>query len=584
VSEAATGATRFPGVRDAVVAVGIVAVVTGTAIRAVHFAFRRSLWLDEAMLALNVATRSFRELLTPLDYDQTAPILFLWLERAIVMVAGVGEAALRVPSFVGGVALLVVLWHVGDALFGRPAGAIAAAMAAGSPTLVRYANEAKPYGTDALTTVVMLAMALAVHRAPTRARWALLALTGVLGVTLSFPALFVAGGAVAWGLAVSWPERRRRWPPWAACGAAWLAAALLPYALLYERAAANPHQQQGYEAAFLAPGTIDAGRLSLAWRGIVLPTFVGNGSAIPTTGNAGVALLTLGLTLGMVAAARIAGKAVAIVLAGPLVLALAASALRRYPIGVPRMMAFAAPLLVLMAAAGLAAVARWARARWGHAPVAIVVMASVPSLALRAGEARTPFAGEDARTLVQAFRERPRRGEPVYVNARGLPSWLFYTTNWDKPDDARLSFYARAARTRVFENAPPRPGPVVAGEGFDLVYAVRGRKEILGLPTGRQWRWPSYVKSAPDEGWAENEAERVVREADPCAWLYFTRMSERAYTPMTSSLKHRGAKEHTRIGVPGGVLARFCLPYTPEQIAALEAWRRSIGETDDDDP
>ncbi len=59
------------------------AVAIGAALRLCQFALvRRSMWMDEAMMALNIPARSFASLLRPLDYNATAPFLFLWLERA----------------------------------------------------------------------------------------------------------------------------------------------------------------------------------------------------------------------------------------------------------------------------------------------------------------------------------------------------------------------------------------------------------------------------------------------------------------------------------------------------------------------
>ena len=57
------------------------ALALGVAVRAVDYLNCRSLGLDEARLAVNVASRSFLGLLQPLDLDQSAPPLFLWGER-----------------------------------------------------------------------------------------------------------------------------------------------------------------------------------------------------------------------------------------------------------------------------------------------------------------------------------------------------------------------------------------------------------------------------------------------------------------------------------------------------------------------
>lgn len=105
----------------------VIALSIGVAVRLRDFMFARSLWLDEAMLALNVASRSFAELARPLDYTQVAPILFLWLQKACVAVAGVNEPALRLVPMVAGLALPVLGWRLARVLFGDWAGAAAAA-------------------------------------------------------------------------------------------------------------------------------------------------------------------------------------------------------------------------------------------------------------------------------------------------------------------------------------------------------------------------------------------------------------------------------------------------------------------------
>lgn len=58
------------------------ALAVGVTLRVLLYLSSRSLWLDEACLALNLAGRSYLDLLRPLDYDQVAPPLFLWAENS----------------------------------------------------------------------------------------------------------------------------------------------------------------------------------------------------------------------------------------------------------------------------------------------------------------------------------------------------------------------------------------------------------------------------------------------------------------------------------------------------------------------
>jgi hypothetical protein len=77
-----------------------------------QFAVNRSLWLDEAMLAGNIVSRSYGELLRPLADHQGAPLGWLWLERTVVLVFGDGERALRLVPLVAGMAVLPITLHV----------------------------------------------------------------------------------------------------------------------------------------------------------------------------------------------------------------------------------------------------------------------------------------------------------------------------------------------------------------------------------------------------------------------------------------------------------------------------------------
>src|SRR6266567_9634911 len=61
----------------------------GTALRLGEFAALTPLDVDEALVGLNIASRGYAGLLQPLDYGQTAPVLFLWGAHLATRLAGV---------------------------------------------------------------------------------------------------------------------------------------------------------------------------------------------------------------------------------------------------------------------------------------------------------------------------------------------------------------------------------------------------------------------------------------------------------------------------------------------------------------
>jgi hypothetical protein len=173
--------------------------VVGAAWRITAYAQNRSLWYDEAALALNIAGRGFVELVEPLDYLQTAPPLFLWIERSIVLLFGASEWALRALPLAAGLATAPLMWRVACRILPAPAAVLAVALVALSPTLVRYSAEVKPYATDALVTLLVLDTTVRVTDDPSRShRWRALGLVGLAAIVASTPSVFVLAGVIAY--------------------------------------------------------------------------------------------------------------------------------------------------------------------------------------------------------------------------------------------------------------------------------------------------------------------------------------------------------------------------------------------------
>src|SRR5215213_3690007 len=81
-------------------------ILMGAILRLRQYLTGRSLWADEAMLALNIVERNFAGMFQPLDYDQGSPIGFLLVEKFFNSILGKSEFALRLfPLLVGSISL-----------------------------------------------------------------------------------------------------------------------------------------------------------------------------------------------------------------------------------------------------------------------------------------------------------------------------------------------------------------------------------------------------------------------------------------------------------------------------------------------
>jgi hypothetical protein len=171
-------------------------IVIGLGLRAAQYLTNRSLWFDEALLALNVLHRPVGGLFKPLDYNQGAPIGFLLLEKLATKCAGPSELVLRAFPLAFGAFALLFFWRVASSYVSSRAIPVALSLFALCGSLIYYSSEVKQYSSDAAVTVVLLWLVLKLA-AP---RLSLLnvisfSLAGAVAIWFSHPASFLLAGA-----------------------------------------------------------------------------------------------------------------------------------------------------------------------------------------------------------------------------------------------------------------------------------------------------------------------------------------------------------------------------------------------------
>ena len=191
-------------------------VCLGVAVRLIRYLLRFPLWGDEALLAVNFLNRDFAGLMRPLDCHQVAPLLFLWTELTAVKLLGFNEWSLRLFPILCSIASLFLFHRLARQLLSGTALVLAVAIFAVSYSGIRYAAEVKPYGVDQMVSTLILLLTVLWWRRPDETRWLWL-LTAVtpLALGLSFPAIFVAGGAsVAMAAVLTGRRTSRDWTMW----------------------------------------------------------------------------------------------------------------------------------------------------------------------------------------------------------------------------------------------------------------------------------------------------------------------------------------------------------------------------------
>ncbi|MEP6571849.1 MAG: glycosyltransferase family 2 protein [Gemmatimonadota bacterium] len=529
VPEQVSGVDRswWPGFAIALI------ILTGTLIRIQRFLSEPTKLMSEVWLSLNIASRSFFGLLHPLDYDQTAPVPYLWAERLLIRGGQVSMTALRLLPLAAGLLLLPLFYQLARRILRPRAAMLATAIAAVSPILIQYSTEVKPYITDALVSVLIAGFALSVAQQPTSARrWWLLTIAGLIAVLFSTPALLLLSAV---GFAMLFlPEVRRSRTAFvrlAGAGVLWAGMFALQYFTVYRASAQNSYLKSFWHQSFLQPGTPHLMQRTLAVSQEIVSSLLFSGPIWGMITHRRVAIVAVALLLlaaiillGLTGLARRHGTWLAVLLVGPALAAGAASAAGHYPT-TSRLVLFTLPLLLLPLAEGivdaLAAI-----------PVPLRSVASIGALLVVPGLAGVASVKEiirpSARVMPQVgalqIQRYNKANDPVYVTALGGPYWIWYSTQWSRPDTARLNWYANVLSSDgpAFANSPSRGRPV-SDEGENLTASFGGRTELVGTPTGMSWHpLEGNIGKRPDSGWAENEAARIHEAAHPRIWVYVT--------------------------------------------------------------
>ncbi len=500
------------------------ALATGIALRVAHYLSGRSLWIDEARLALNVAGRSYAGLLRPLDYDQAAAPLFLWAEKLATQVFGVNELALRAFPLLAGIAGLLLFVPLARRLLPGWPGVLAVASPSLAPALIFYSAEAKPYILDFTVALVLLHGTIAWIERPAGRLARLFPWLGALVIWASLPAAFGLAAAAAAMIVSGWRTLRptlTRMRPVLVC---WPLSVALAWVLVYRPGEQNDYLRQFWSNSFLALGQHNRlARLAAAGRDVLWGLTAGpyrppiESAPLPPElyrllvwAVTGLAILA---AVGVVRTARAWRPWEAVLLLGPPIALLSASALSLYPLSL-RLVLVAGPVLYLLLFAG----ADWFLAflphqvRWQAATVAAAGSLAAQLLTAAAYVVRDPRL-EAVRPMAEAFVRLHRPSESIYVSAGALPAWVFYTTDWSRPDRERLARFAALGRSDgiAFENAGSR-GPRPPGEGGDLRFVASSWTEVVGVASGYRLLAATTPHPHMDRGWLQNEVTRIVAE------------------------------------------------------------------------
>jgi Dolichyl-phosphate-mannose-protein mannosyltransferase len=179
--------------------IGVLITAVAVYLHWVNFRSAGPLWRDEAGVVSIATLPSAHEIWSNVGHE-SCPILFPALLRAWSFTVDGSDAALRLFGFIIGLLMLGAVWLNGW-LFHRSPPLVALGLLAVNPSVVRWGDSLRAYGTASVLMLVMLAMVWCFARAPDWKRWLAAALLAVISVQClfqnSFLLLAVCAAAVA---------------------------------------------------------------------------------------------------------------------------------------------------------------------------------------------------------------------------------------------------------------------------------------------------------------------------------------------------------------------------------------------------
>src|SRR5688572_4965163 len=444
-------------------------ILVGAALRIYQWLNNRSLRLDESYLAVNILERGFGDLHRPLEYDQSAPWLFLVASKMMVALWGPGEMTLRFVPLVASILSPWAFWRLARECLAGWMIPVALAIFSFSPPNVYYAQEVKQYSVEVLVAILVVWQAARMFKsAASPDRYlAGLVVCGSIGIFAMHAMPFILAGI---GLVAIWARWKGTlnlsYGRFLIAIGVWLAFFALNYIVIIRPNYTNAVMRNYW--AFAYPGLPWTVSGLLSWKALI-------GEYLWYLGYAGwfkvlVGVLMLG-GLGWAIRARNLAMLVCIVTLAAYWLAAMAGKAPFYG----RLALFLFPFLALLIAQGLSPLVRGRYWPLGVLVVGVALWTPVKQLA----RAFSPIENENLRDPIVQLSKLHEGSTPVYVAYWGAPALRYYRQVLSLPNLSSPNVVLGHSK-RVYGPSPERGQPPVVSP--DLQETIR---EISPLVHGK---------------------------------------------------------------------------------------------------
>lgn len=397
--------------------------IVGSLLRLWVLGARGPLWLDEAHLASTMLNRNWEQMFLPLGNNQVAPLGFLLAAKFFTSFIQNIEVALRLPSFIAGLAVIPAAWWLCKKQNATPAATNFLMMIVCLfPPFIQYSAEFKHYSAEILFAFIILACFIQFHRTPSSRNLFILIIAGYFCAAFTIAAPFIL---LFPGIATTlYFLRRRSWTTAIVTSLACLGWAILYFYLLHivtptDSATASAMQDTLWKGQMMPHNPMKVPRWIIEQSIMIFESFGFGRSAI---------LALLAFTFALPRSYK-TDRTLTLAMLSPIALIFLASAFGQYPVA-ERLVLFTAAGVLPIAITGINGIGNtfaaipYARLVW----VVLLLffpLNSLPGKVLR----KAPFTSDELPRVLTYIKDNHRAGDMVYVSSYALPSLRVYEKN-----------------------------------------------------------------------------------------------------------------------------------------------------------
>jgi len=446
--------------------------VFGGFLRFHQYLFNRSVWLDEAKLALNIVTRPFKSLVFTLDSAQGAPTMFLIIEKGLVEIMGTSEFVLRLFPLACGITALFLFYQVARQTIDHRVVPLALGLFVFSDRLIYFSSEVKQYSCDVVIVLILTLMGLKLFSQPwTQQRTIAVGFLGALAIWFSHSSIFVLGGIIIYlGVKVITHSENDKFRVLVLWAVVWLMSFVSSYFLTLSDLTQNPAAHIYWEGSFM-PLPPDSWT-DFAWFGLVFARFMKH--LVMMEPWAVSALLFFVGFVSMFISKRWAW----FLLVLPVPFHLIASGFEQYPFD-GRLLLYLLPAVYLMMAQGtLSIITLFSIRLWKTLTLVLMMLFMLQPVSSAVRFIKSPRTVEEIRPVLLHIKDHWRSSDTLYVYHGSKRAFQYYRSRLGfKESDYRIGRSFRFTTQRYAEDLESLKGRSRVWVVFSHILTWKGTDE-----------------------------------------------------------------------------------------------------------